>query len=282
MKFLERPFFVLLSATWRKWRADETSSFAAALSFYTLFSIVPILVVVIAVAGAIFGRTVVQGAVTGNLTAVIGAEGTSFIIDVLRATNYQRHFLAGVTSVVITLIASMAMFGQLKVSLDAMWGGEKTPFKFARYFFANLTLFALVLLTGLLLVVSEITSVLVATIATKVHTLNFISTSSLVLADTVAFFVLALGLIVLIYYLLPRRRLRMKNTIFGAFVTALLLTFGRIALTVYLQMNGVGSLYGAAGTVIVLLLWIYFSAQIFYFGAALTYVYANRKEYLRK
>ncbi len=271
-----RAWHILLAETWNKWQADRANGAAAGLAYYTVFSIVPMVVVITAAAGAIFGTTDVRDAAAGLINSTVGPGTGSFIVGVLQATSDHRNLLAGVIYAVLAIYGSLGIFGQLKATLDRMWGASG-KFRWSRYFREDLWLFILVLASGFMLAVSAIGSIIVARLFGELAGTGALVRLTLSLADSVLALAVTSILVLLIYHFLPAVHFRFRDLTLGALLTALLLTLGRLVLTLYLQFTDLANVYGAAGAVMLLLVWVYYSAQIFYFGAEFTYIYAKRR-----
>jgi membrane protein len=261
------------------WIDDYAPSMGAALAYYTLFSIAPLLVIVIGIAGLVFGAEAAQGAIVGQLGGLIGEEGARAVEGLLVRANEPAHgFVATVVGVVTLLIGSTTVFAELQSALDRIW--EVAPEQAGGGLWSllrkRLLSLGMILVLGLLMLVSLVLSAALAALGTwwggafagfeaLLHALNF----------TVSFLLIT-GLFAAIYKLMPRASIAWRDVWVGAGVTALLFTVGKFLIGLYLGKSGVTSAFGAAGSMVVLLVWVYYSAQIFLLGAEFTWVYAHK------
>ncbi len=272
-----RALFSLLKETFQEWNEDKAPRLAAALAYYTAFSITPLLVVIISIAGLLFGRDAVQGRIRYEIQGMIGWQAAGAVQDMLANFSHpSSSILATIIGLVTLLLGAAGLFGQLQDALNTVW--EVTPkpglgiMGIVRQRFIS---FTMVLGIGFLLLVSLVVSAALATLSkwisiqipgqdTLLQILNFV----------ISFGVITL-LFAMIYKVLPDVMISWRDVWMGAAVTALLFTIGKLLLGLYLGSSTIGSSYGAAGSFVVLLLWIYYSAQILLFGAEFTQVYAR-------
>ncbi|CCE24232.1 YihY/virulence factor BrkB family protein [Methylotuvimicrobium alcaliphilum] len=279
-----RRGYVLLSPSLTAWLAHRTASKGAAVAFYTLFSMTPILVLTIAVAGYFFGAEAAQGEIITQMQALVGPNGAQAISAVLAAAHYSESgVIASVIATLLLLLGATSVFVELKDSLDEMWGTDKPQASSLSVLFkTRVVCFGLVLVLAFLLLVSLVISTALAVIHQYVFS-GLWSLAALVLsplASLISFGVIA-SLFAVIYKMLPEAPLAWQDAWFGALFTAFLFTLGKYVIGVYLGNSGVTSGFGAAGSVIALLLWVYYSAQIFFFGAEFTRQFALRFGSLR-
>jgi membrane protein len=276
--------YVLLSPSLTAWLAHRAASKGAAVAFYTLFSMTPILVLTIAVAGYFFGAEAAQGEIIAQMQALVGPNGAQAINAVLAAArNSETGVIASVIATLLLLLGATSVFVELKDSLDEMWGTDKSQASSLSVLLKTRVLcFGLVLVLAFLLLVSLVISAALAVLQQYVFG-GLWSLAALVLsplASLISFGVIA-SLFAVIYKMLPEAPLAWQDAWFGALFTALLFSLGKYIIGVYLGNSGVTSSFGAAGSVIALLLWVYYSAQIFFFGAEFTRQYALRFGSLR-
>lgn len=259
------------------WLAHRAASKGAAVAFYTLFSMTPILVLAIAVAGYFFGAEAAQGEIIAQLQALVGPNGAQAINALLAAArNPESGVVASVIATLLLLVGTTSVFVELKDSLDEMWGtGKSQTSSFSVVLKTRILCFGLVLVLTFLLLVSLVISAALALL--QKYVLGGLWTlAALVLspvASLISFGVIA-SLFAVIYKMLPEAPLAWQDAWFGALFTALLFSLGKYGIGVYLGNSGVTSSFGAAGSVIALLLWVYYSAQIFFFGAEFTRQFA--------
>jgi membrane protein len=270
----------LLKDTVQEWQTDKVSLWAAALSYYTMFSLAPLLLIAIAVAGSIFGEEAARGELVAQIQGLIGKEGAEAIQSMIQ--NTQRSQSGGVIATIVgiatLLFGASGVFGQLQDALNTIWNVKPKPGLGWKSFVKSRFLsFAMVLVIGFLLLVSLVLSAVLAGISTFFtnHIQGFAAIGQL-LNFSISFGVITL-LFASIYKFLPDVRLPWKDLWIGAGVTALLFTIGKYLIGLYLGSSGVTSTYGAAGSIVIILLWVFYSAQILLFGAEFTQVYAKRR-----
>jgi membrane protein len=269
----------LLKQTASEWVEDDAPSLGAALAYYTVFSLAPLMTIAIAIAGFFFGKEAAQGQIFDELRVLLGEEGGKAVEEMVQSASAQptAGVVATIISVIILLFGASGVFGQLQASLNRMWGVKPKPGRGVLGMIKDRLLsFGFTLVVGFLLLVSLL---LTAGIALVADWLGGLMPGSETLAQILNL-VLSLAMITLlfatIFKFLPDAKIAWHDVWIGAFLTALLFTIGKFALGIYLGKSGVASSYGAAGSLIVLLLWVYYSSQILFFGAEFTQVYANR------
>jgi len=269
----------LLKDTYDEWNEDKAPRLAAALSYYTLFSLAPLLVIAIAVAGLVFGQEAVQGELFGQIRGFVGDIGAAAIEDMIKgASNQSTGILATVLGFGTLLLGAAGLFGQLQDALNTIWEVQPKPGlgiveTLKQRFFS----FTMVLGTGFLLLVSLVISTALAAIfgyfQNLVPGIEFLWQIVTFLIS----FAITAGLFALMFKVIPDVDVAWRDVLLGAVVTALLFSIGRFALALYLGRGSFSSTYGAAGSLVVILLWVYYSAQILFFGAEFTQVYARKR-----
>lgn len=268
----------LFKETFEEFSKDKASRLAAALSYYTIFSIAPLLTIAIAIAGAVFGEDAATGAIEKQLQGLIGEAGATVIQNaILNASKPQQGTIASLISIGILIFAATGLFTELQDSLNTIWEVQPKPGRAVKTMFRQRFLsFAMVLGIGFLLLVSLVFSAVLASVV------NYFS-NALPGADFVWRFVnFIVGFIVttvlfgLIFKVLPDVKITWSDVLIGAALTALLFSFGRIVLGEYLGRNSFSSTYGAAGSIVAILVWVNYAAQILFFGAEFTQVYARK------
>lgn len=269
----------LLKETVKEWQQDRVSLWAAALAYYTMFSLAPLLLIAITVAGSIFGEEAAQGELVAQIQGLIGQEGAEAIQSMIQNTQQSQSggVIATLFGIVTLLFGATGVFGQLQEALNAIWEVKPKPELGWKSFVKTRFLsFAMVLVIGFLLLVSLVLSAVLSGIST------FFSSRvpDFVIFGQLLNFAISFGVITVlfasIYKFLPDVRLPWRYLWTGAGVTALLFTIGKYLIGLYLGSSGVTSTYGAAGSIIIILLWVFYSAQILLFGAEFTQVYARR------
>jgi membrane protein len=259
------------------WSDDYASSMGAALAFYTVFSVAPILLIAIAVAGLVFDTAAAQRAVAAELQALLGSGGAAAVKALLESAHSPSGgWVSTVIGVVTLLIGASAVFGELQDALNRIWRAPlPRPPGLLRLVRSNLLSFGMILGVGFLLIVSLVLSAAISALGDR---WGEAFGSQPLLLEAVDF-ALSFGLITLsfalIYKYVPRVAVEWRDVWIGAAVTALLFTIGKSLIGVYLGRSGIASAFGAAGSLIVLLLWVYYSAQIFLLGAEFTWAFAH-------
>jgi YihY family inner membrane protein len=269
----------MIMAAVKAWVDDYAPSMGAALSYYTLFSLAPLLIIVIAVAGMVFGQEAAQGEIVAQLRGIMGEQGAVAVEGMLKAAREPaKGVVATVVGLAMLLLGATAIFGELQSALDRIWRvpAPKEESGIWHLLRTRLLSFGLVFGLGFLLVVSLVVSAVLAALGkwwggwfqgwdVLLEILNFV----------VSFGIFTL-LFAMIYKIMPRANIPWGDVWTGAAVTALLFTIGKVLIGLYLGKSSLASGFGAAGSLVVLIAWVYYSAQIFLFGAEYTWVYANR------
>ncbi|HKV12403.1 MAG TPA: YihY/virulence factor BrkB family protein, partial [Thermoanaerobaculia bacterium] len=270
--------FGLLKESFKEWKEDGALQLGAALAYYTIFSLAPMLLIAISVAGLVFGREAAQGELVGQMRGLLGQQGAEAIQTmVANAGKHSSGVIGTILGIVTILFGATGVFTQLQTSLNRIWDVEAKPSKGIWGFLRTRILsFGMVLGIGFLLLVSLVISAAIAAMDTYVT--GLFPGAEVVIGIVSA--VIGLGLITLllamIYRFLPDVKIAWKDVWTGAVITAVLFLIGKILIGLYLGNSSVASTYGAAGSLVVLLLWIYYSSQILFFGAEITQVYASR------
>lgn len=258
------------------WLDHRASSKGAALAFYTLFSLTPILVLAIAVAGYFFGEEAAQGEIITQIRGLMGENGAKAVEALLAAArDPTAGLLATLFATVLLLLGATTVFAELKASLDELWDVPKSQESgFAELLKTRLRAFSIVLVLAFLLLVSLVISAVLSVLERYMGGLWSSSASLLSLIASVVSFGVIACLFAVIYKMLPDIPLSWDDVWIGAGVTAALFILGKYLIGLYLGNSGVTSSFGAAGSLIALLLWVYYSAQIFFLGAEFTRQYA--------
>ncbi len=260
-----------------QWQKDNALSHGAALAYYTLFSMAPLLMLIIAIAGFVLGRAAAQGELVGHIAGVIGPDAARTVEGMIASVSAPKSgLIASAISLLTMLFGASGVFGQLRTSLNHIWEVTATPgggmLGVARQRLAAFLiilgigglLLASLVLTAALAAVHELLARHLPLLGELLPKLNFLL--SLLLTTT---------LFAMIYKILPDAQMDWRDVWLGAAVTAVLFTIGKTLIGVYLGRTGVASIYGAAGSLVVVLLWVYYCAQIFFVGAEFTEVYSR-------
>jgi membrane protein len=277
IKFQKRQRIqAMLASTLQEWFKQRSGSKGAALAFYTLFSMAPMLILVIAIAGAVFGEQAARGEIFGQLSGLIGPTGADAIQLLLAAAHSNRSGpIAALIAVAVLLIGATTVFSELKDSLDEIWYVERTRQSGIMSLIRTRMLsFGLILVLAFLLLTSLVVSAALALLAKYLGGMWLSVTLVFSPLSQLFSFAVIASLFASIYKMLPQTKLPWRDVWIGSIGTAALFVLGKYLIGIYLGNSGVASSYGAAGSVIALLLWIYYSAQIFFFGAQFTRQYA--------
>jgi membrane protein len=270
----------LVKETVTRWSEDRASTLAAALAYYAIFSIAPLLLIAVAVAGLVFGQRAAEGEIHSQLAGTVG-ETSARAVQRMVANLHQRPsggIVASVAGIVTLLLAASGLFVQLQESMNIIWKAKARAAKGVLGFLrTRLVSFGMVMAIGLLLLLSLILSASLAAVGGYLTTALPRGLAVGAAVDAVVAFLLSTGLFAIIYKVLPDAEVAWRDVWLGAVVTSLLFTVGKIGIGFYLSRGNVASGYGAAGALVVLLLWIYYSAMILYLGAEFTHVYATHR-----
>jgi membrane protein len=271
--------FTVLRKSAAAWNNDDASSMGAALAFYTLFSIAPLLIMVIAVAGLIFGRDAAQGHILGELRGLTGDAGARAVADLLKnADSPAKSALTAVVGTVVLLLGATAVFTELYGNLNRIWRSPSAPMASGIWHLIRTRILSFGMILGLefLLLVSLVVSAGL-TAAGDWWGARF---TGWPLVDQAVTFIMSLAIYIvafaMIYKFLPRAHIDWHDVWIGATVTAVLFEIGKLLIGL-VGMTSITSAFGAAGSLVVLLIWVYYSAQVFLLGAEFTRVYAYRR-----
>jgi membrane protein len=268
-----RSAWTFFKETVSKWVADGAPQFAAALSFYTLFSLAPVLLIALALTGAVFGREAAEGHLADELIELLGRQGAELAQRAVQAAARPRPGVAATASgVVLILLGASAVFVQLQTALNAIWEVRPRGGGLLHVVRARFASFAAVLAIGFLLLVSLLGSLVISAVGALLET----TVTGMRIMDFVASVLIYAFLFAILFKVLPDARITWKDTWVGALFTAVLFAVGKVLIGIYLQMSGLAGTYGAAGSLAVVLLFVYYSALILFLGAEFTFVYAKR------
>jgi membrane protein len=273
------PRIVIL--TYQGWKEDNGSRLAAALTYYTVFSLAPMLIIAIAVAGLIWQRQAVQDQVLSQVQGLIGAQGKTFISGLLdSASKPAQGVFATIVGVVTLIFGALGVFNELHNSLNTVWDVPEKKVvgmwnSIKEVVMNRFLSFTMVLGIGFMLLVSLVISTGISALGNWVGTVLPFQEVILQIINLI----ISIGILTvffgLIFKVLPDANIAWRDVWVGAFVTAILFSIGKTLIGLYLGSSAVGTTFGAAGSLVLLLLWVYYSAQILFFGAEFTQVYAN-------
>jgi membrane protein len=274
-----RAWLDLLRAAIASWRADRAPSMGAAIAYYTVFSLAPVLILVIAIAGLVFGKAAAEGALFDQIAALVGKESAGAVQALLRsASGTASGIVATLVGLVALVLAATGVFGEVQAALNVIWkakpsreGGLWQLVKLRR------RSLALIVAIGLLLMMSLILSAALEAFSTHLAGILPALPSVLETLNFLLSLAMATVLFAMIFKILPDADVEWPDVWIGAATTALLFTIGRHLISLYIGTSGVSSVYHAAGTLVLLLVWIYYSAQILLFGAEFAKAYGDRR-----
>lgn len=261
------------------WSRDKGPLLAAALAYYTILSLAPLLVISVGLAGLVFGEAAVEGQLVGQIEGIVGREiAVTLQLLIENAASVDTSgVLATVVGFLLLFLAASGVFGQLKTALNMIWGivpgPGQGPWSMVKSRFLS---FMMVLGIGFLLLLSVAMSVALSALRRYLGAISPALVSTLPRLDIIAALILITILFAIIFRVLPDATVAWRDVWLGAAVTSALFALGEYLIGLYLSGSSVGSAYGAAGTLLVVLTWIYYSALILMFGAEFTKVYANR------
>jgi len=278
-RFTWRPksIYQLLKTTYFEWSRDKVPRMGAALAYYTIFSLAPLLVIAIAIAGFVFGKDAVQGRIMGEIQGLVGPQSALAVQAMIQSAHRPAHgVIATIVGVAVLLVGASGVFSEMQDALNTIWKVDTTAqtgiWNLVRFRFLS---FGMVLGIGFLLLVSLLLSAALSAVATYASGFIPIPPVALHIIDFTFSLVFIAALLAMIFKLLPDVRIAWRDVWVGAALTSLLFTVGKFLIGFYIGHSVTMTAYGAAGSVVIILAWIYYSAQLLYFGAEFTHVYSK-------
>jgi membrane protein len=273
------PAVLVLRQAVRRWSEDDAANMGAALAFYALFSMAPLLLLVISIVAMVVDPRAAHEAVVGPLAGLLGERGAAAVEALLEATDaHGGSRLSAAISVVMLILGATSVLAQLRKNLDRIWHvparKESTWWKLVG---PRLAAFGLVLAIGFLLVVSLVSSAAVSALGSLWASFFPGAGMLLRLLELVLSLALAAVLFAMIYKILPSARIEWRDVWFGAIATSALFWVGKWLIGLYIAKSAIASPFGAAGTLVVVLVWVYYSAQVFFLGAEVTRAYSEMR-----
>jgi membrane protein len=268
----------LLKETFSEWKEDNAERLGAALAFYSVFSLAPLLIIVISISGLVFGRDAVQGRVVEQIGGLVGSDAARSIEAIIQNANKPATgIIAGTAGILTLLLGAAGVFVQLQDALNVIWDVPPSAARSVAQLLRDRFLsFALVLGSGFLLLVSLVVSAGLAALNDSIARLAPVSGQFLEVAHVLVSYAVITLLFAMIFKVLPDARIAWSDVWVGAAITSLLFTIGKLLIGVYLGKSTIMSTYGAAAAIVIMLVWVYYSAQVLFLGAEFTQVYANR------
>jgi membrane protein len=257
---------------------DEAMTRGAAIACYTIFSVAPLLVIAVAIAGMVFTEAAVWEAVTAQLRALVGQEGAAALEGMVRGVDSGTGTgggLPAMLSIAVLLLTASGVFAEIQSALNVIWRAVPKAVSLSYLVRARLLSIGLVATTGFLLLVSLVASAAFAALETSAQGQLPHLSSILKVAGFAISFALTTALFAAIYKILPDRRLQWRDVVVGSICTAFLFNLGKTLIGWYIGGSGLAQNYGATGALVVVLLWVYYSAQIFLLGAVFTRTWAE-------
>ncbi len=269
--------FSVVKQTFNAFMDDRGLKLSAALAYYTIFSLAPMLIVLIAITGIFYGQDAMEGKVFGQLKGFIGSQSAAQIQDILKQMQLSgKSTFAVITGVVTLILGASGVFIEIQDSINMIWKVKATPKKGWLKLITNRVLsLSMIGSLGFLLIVSLVVNGLVDAFSSRLS--RFLPDGTLILFDVVNLGVIFIVLVVLfsvIYKILPDVEMSWKDVRAGAMFTSLLFMLGKYIIGLYVQNSDIASVYGAAGSFLVVIVWVYYSAAILYFGAEFTQAWA--------
>ena len=267
----------LIKETYGEWSKANAPVLGAALAFYTIFSLAPIFIIVVAAVGLILGKESVQTYLLAQLAQFVGQHNAASIMHIIQNTYKVGSGLqATIIAVALILVGSTTAFVMLKNALDTIWGVKVNHGGLVAILKSRLMSLATVMFVGLILFLSMMLSSVISAVQLFLDDYVNIPFTLIALANDGLMLVLLAFLFTMLFKILPEVKISWGDVWMGGAITALLFALGKYLLGLYLARSTISSAYGAAGSLVVILMWVYYSAQILFFGAAFTQVYARR------
>ena len=256
---------------------DNVLKYSASLSYYTVFSLAPMLIIIISICGIVFGKEAMQGEIYGQINHLVGPQAASQIQEMIKNIHLTKETPAATTvSIVALLIGATGIFGEIQDSLNKIWGLKtKTKKAWWKLILNRLISFSLIISLGFVLMVSLVLNAVIATIGKHINSL-FTGSGPI----TIMIFENAISLLIstllfaVIFKALPDAKIKLKDVLIGGLVTAILFMLGKVGIGYYLGQSDLASMYGAAGSIVIIMIWVYYSSVILYLGAVFTKCYA--------
>ena len=257
---------------------DNVMKYSASLAYYTVFSLAPMLIIIISICGALFGKEAVQGQIYGEIKDLVGGPAALQIQENIKNIHLTKDSpVATIFSVIVLVIGGTGIFGEIQDSLNKIWGLKvKTKKTWWKLILNRILSFSLIISLGFVLIVSLVLNALIAIIGDRLNNLlSGVGKIFIPIIDNVLSFGITTLLFAIIFKVLPDAKIKWKDVSIGAVITAILFTLGKLGIGYYLGRSNMATIYGAAGSVIIIMLWAYYSSVILYLGAEFTKVYAN-------
>ncbi|MEO6537351.1 MAG: YihY/virulence factor BrkB family protein [Ferruginibacter sp.] len=278
MKRRLRQFFKFNKQVVLEFVASNVLKYSASLAYYTILSLAPLLIIILYVSGLLFGKEAIRGELYGEIKDMVGSSAALEIQSAIQNIHLSNgNFFATGVGVIILLIGATGIFGEMQDSLNKIWGlRTKTRKVWWKLFLDRVISFSLILSLGFVLIVSLVLNAIVAALSARITGLlaGMGETVLVVLDNMISLFITTL-LFSTIFKVLPDAKIKWKDVVFGALITSILFMLGKYGIGFYLGKSKLATIYGAAGSVMIIMIWVYYSSAILYLGAVFTKVYAT-------
>ena len=278
MKISFRGIWDVLKDSFRKFGNDRIMKLSAALAYYTVFSVGPLLIVVVFICSFFFGKEAIEGSVYGQIQSFVGHDAALQLQEIIKnAAIAGKGKVAAIIGIVTLVIGATTMFAEMQDSINMIWGLKTKPKKSAWIILLKnrLLSFGVIASLGFLLLVSLSVSAVIEAISTRLQAqFPELTVVALYILNIIITFVIISALFGVIFRVLPDAKIKWKDVMAGAVATAVLFMVGKFAISFYISKSNIGTTYGTAGSLVILLVWIYYSSVILYFGAEFTKAYA--------
>ena len=270
--------FSYLKQVFSEFVEDDVLKYSASLAYYTIFSIAPVIIVIISVCGVLFGKEAIQNQLYGQINELVGSSAATQIQATIKNIHLTgSNIFATTVGIIVLLIGATGIFGEVQDSLNKIWGLRLKKRKIWWKLILNRLLsFSLIICLGFVMMVSLLLNALVSAFGNFLA--RYFSEFSVIfiqITDNVLTFVITTFLFSLMFKVLPDAKIKWKDVFIGGLITAVFFTLGKLAIGYYLGSSNIATIYGAAGSVMIVMVWVYYSSIILYLGAEFTKVYAK-------
>ena len=280
MSLSYKSIWTILKNSGRDFISFRITRMSAALAYYTIFSIAPLLILVISVSTIFYGKSAIEGSIYGEIRSFVGDAAAIQIQDLIKnATIAKGNAFASVASIIALVIGATGIFGEIQDSINFIWGLKAKPKRgIIKILLNRLLSFSIIVSVSFILLVSLMVNTLLDILSNRLtHIFPGLTVYLAYAGNFLITFIVTTFLFGVIFKILPDAKIKWRDILTGAITTSLLFMLGKFGITFYLGTKNIGNTYGAAGSIVIVLLWVYYSAIILYFGAAFTKNYAHEK-----
>ena len=270
--------FTYVKQVFKEFEGDDILKYSASLAYYTVFSLAPLLIVIISVCGVLFGKEAIEGQLYGQMKGLVGPQAAAQVQESIKNIHLTGNsFFASVISIIVLIIGATGIFGEIQDSLNKIWGLRiKTHKTWWKLILTRLLSFSLILSIGFVMMVSLLLNALISAFGRFLG--RYFSEFSVIfiqITDGVLTFVITTFLFSLMFKMLPDAKIKWKDVLIGGLITSIFFTLGKLGIGYYLGRSDLATVYGAAGSIMIIMVWVYYSSVILYLGAEFTKVYAK-------